>query len=375
MPNGEQTLYGTPVGSTSSVIRDDFSTAIVEDLLAKYRAQPPAPPPKPNKAQMIFGILGDALQTAGQVRAGGTGGGQGPFISGLMRRQQQYQERLAEFENQRQRGLETLLKIQEQTNYRQAQLDRQAILDNLRQQAAERPRINEFMREVGGAPHRIRQVLDRQTGDVMDEVDLGQTFVPPAFLPTAQGFVEQPRTGGAGQFVQSPGGGVAMPVPPAGVVSDVAAGTATLAGRDTLRASYNEIRKKTAGQSLPSQVGRMFIGETRLGGALAPDYAKYVADRRAALNAYIKSTTGAQFSVKELERYETQYPEPFDPEDVAERKLQVLAERALIDMQAKLRAFPAAAPAAPAARPAQTQPTDVQNLSDDELLRLLNAPE
>jgi hypothetical protein len=119
----------------------------------------------------------------------------------------------------------------------------------------------------------------------------------------------------------------------------------------------------------------MFIGETRLGGALAPDYAKYVADRRAALNAYIKSTTGAQFSVKELERYETQYPEPFDPEDVAERKLQVLAERALIDMQAKLRAFPAAAPAAPAARPAQSQSTDVQSLSDDELLRLLNAPE
>jgi hypothetical protein len=134
MANGEQTLYGTPAGVSASVIRDDFS--ISEELLTKYRAQPPAPPPKPNKAQMIFGILGDALQTMGQVRAGGTGGGQGPFISGLMRRQQQYQEKLAEFENQRQRGLETLLKIQEQTRYREAQQDRQAVQDSLREISA-----------------------------------------------------------------------------------------------------------------------------------------------------------------------------------------------------------------------------------------------
>ena len=104
------------------------------------------------------------------------------------------------------------------------------------------------------------------------------------------------------------------------------------------------MREQTVGQGgaldVARQVGGTLVGETRLGGALAPEYAQYVAERRAALNAYIKSQTGAQFSVAELQRYETQYPEPWDPPELAQRKLETLRQRVLADMQTKQQLYP-----------------------------------
>jgi hypothetical protein len=119
---------------------------------------------------MTVGILGDALQAYAQVKAGGTAGGQGPFISGLMKRQQQYQDQLAEFENQRQRGLENLLKIQEQTKYHQAQADRLVLQDNIRQVVEaqrlgfEKQRIEIAERNAATAEERL--ALQQQLGQI-----------------------------------------------------------------------------------------------------------------------------------------------------------------------------------------------------------------
>lgn len=107
-------------------------TTLVEELLKKYQAKPPTPPPKPSKAQMALGILGDSLRANAAARLGRASEGPGPFISHLIRKQQAYTQQLAEFEEQRQRSLESLLKIQEQQNWRESQRDRQIIQDNLR---------------------------------------------------------------------------------------------------------------------------------------------------------------------------------------------------------------------------------------------------
>jgi hypothetical protein len=175
-----------------------------------------------------------------------------------------------------------------------------------------------------------------------------------AFLSTPEGFVPSSRQTGkaaSGPVVNPATGRIAYPTPPAGIVTSVAQGTATIAGLESLYTAYQDIRAKTAGEGGMMDVARQgvgtFVGETRMGGALAPEYAKYTAARRRALNSYIKAMTGAQFSVKELTRYDTQYPEPWDPEEVAVEKIKQLREQAMTDMQAKLRAFPGAGAAAP----------------------------
>lgn len=375
MPNADLSFLGAglnPTGTNETLPGEDFGVpnldtgaALVQELLSRLNTAGPNPPEKIGRLRMIIGNLGDAIQAAAAVRAGGMAPQTGQFSSGLMGRQAAYEKQKSEFEQRRIQTLEALARMQEQAEQREIANQFRASNLGLRQAMAQRPIPREFVRDVGGTPRRFRQLLDPMSGDILDEVELGPAFVPPTFLPTQQGFIEQPKTGGTGTFVPSPAGGVAMPVPPAGVVSDIAAGQATLQGLDLLLASYREIRAKTAGQSLIGQAGRMFIGETRLGGALAPDYAKYVADRRAALNSYIKSITGAQFSERELVRYEAQYPEPFDPEDVAERKLRALAQRSIADMKIKLRAFPAAAPAAPTAPGGRKSAADLA----DELLQ------
>jgi hypothetical protein len=175
---------------------------------------------------------------------------------------------------------------------------------------------------------------------------------PAAMLPTTEGFIPTNRQTGQPMsgYVQKPGGGgAALPAPPPGIVSDISAGTATLQGLDTLRQAYKDIRAKTQGQGTLEKIGKGFVGGTRYGGAFEStrDYAEYKSSVRQALNAYIKSVTGAQFSVAELQRYEAQFPEPWDDESLAETKIQNLSQRAIADMKAKMRAFPAASGAAP----------------------------
>lgn len=219
------------------------------------------------------------------------------------------------------------------------------------QARSNRPMIKEYIEVIDGKRMRIRDTLDASGNTVRQEV-LGEAPESMAMLASPEGYFPTSRqTGQAKGPVQSPGGGTVYPPPPAGVVSSVAASTATLGGLDDIWRAYQEIHEKTAGEGGYLDIARQrvgtFVGETRLGGALAPEYAKYTSSRRASLNAYIKGQTGAQFSVKELERYDTQYPEPWDPPEIARSKIDELRQRALNDMQAKLRVFPGAAGAAP----------------------------
>lgn len=231
---------------------------------------------------------------------------------------------------------------------------------------------SEVNRDVNGTTHKFVQFFDPQTNELLGEHDLGPVGYAPAMLASPEGYQRAPKTGGAATPVLGQSGQPIYPPPPAGVVTSVAAGTATLGGLEDLRQAYKDIRSKTEGQWTAGQVVRQYAGESRLGGALAPDYANYTASRRAALNAYIKGQTGAQFSVKELQRYEAQYPEPWDPEDVADNKINVLEQRALADMQAKLRAFPGASGAAPQqAAPKRIKRSNFNQLSPDEQQRAL----
>lgn len=192
--------------------------------------------------------------------------------------------------------------------------------------------------------------LDRARLDELIRHNQAMENKPPnmAFLSTPEGFVAaNRRTAEVSQPLRRPDGSIAYPQPPAGVVSDISAGTANLQGLDNLRAAYQRIRSETQNDWNATKVVGTIAGETRLGGMLAPKYAEYTAARRASLNAYIKSVTGAQFSVAELQRYEGQYPEPWDDEVLAEQKIETLKQRSVADMQAKMRAFPAASGAAP----------------------------
>jgi len=198
-----------------------------------------------------------------------------------------------------------------------------------------------------GKPYRVRDVMD-SAGNLISRSVLGQAPQNLALLPSPQGYFPASRqTGrGVGPPAKGPNSETILPPPPAGVVQGVSSDVTTLGGLDDVWNAYKKIHNQTAGQGSLLDIGRQrvgtAVGETRLGGALAPDYARYTTSRRASLNSYIKSITGAQFSVKELERYDTQYPEPWDPEDIARKKIETLKDRATSDMQAKLRAFPAA---------------------------------
>jgi hypothetical protein len=206
--------------------------------------------------------------------------------------------------------------------------------------------------DAQGNPVTVPMEYDPATGTLSPmETTAGQgqfpKFVPPRTLSSPTGFQNMDPVTGKTTPVTTQGGAPVYPQPPAGVVSDIAAGTANLQGLEALRSAYQKIRSETTDSWDATKVVGTMAGETRLGGMLAPNYASYTASRRASLNAYIKSVTGAQFSVAELQRYEGQYPEPWDDEALAEQKIQALSQRAIADMQAKMRAFPGSAGAGP----------------------------
>ena len=381
----QQTLYGVPTGVTSSLVRGDLSTSLVEELLAKYRATPPAPPPKPNKIQMTIGILGDALQAYAQVRSGGTASGQGPFISGLMRRQQEYQAKLAEFENQRQRGLENLLKIQELTNYRQAQLDR----DELRRLLQENKQSGFLTQEVDEAnnPINVRYVTD-STGNVIRREVLGKRPVAEIVVPGATGFqvvnrptaTARPVTGDA----ETPSAGQPiLPVPPVGAVQR----TGFLEAGKGIFTDFRKLASDLVakGVNFPATFGqeRLRIGRAGrvLSGMINPDVEQLIRQKELLGEAITNILTGAQVAEQQIQRLINQLP---DPSLLATPNGREAFTRALNDaegffntlLETNTRGFPGlASPTSRAGQPTQSQSSEIQNLSDDELLRLLNAPE
>lgn len=201
-----------------------------------------------------------------------------------------------------------------------------------------------------GKRYVVRDILDPH-GNTIDQEVLGEAPESTAFLPSSQGFFPASRQSGqvTGGALQAPGGGTIYPAPPAGTVANIAKGTATLGGIDEMESAYNEIRSyiQQQDQGLVSQYIGGTVGGTKYGGPLAPAYATYAAKMNQALNNYVLAVTGQQFSDAALRRYESQFPQPWDPEDVARIKIEAVKQRAVADMQAQIRAFPGAGGAAP----------------------------
>lgn len=212
-----------------------------------------------------------------------------------------------------------------------------------------RPRSRSAIIEVDGVRKTVNLIIGTN-GEISGIEEVGTTPWAPVIMPgmdeSGPGILRIPKTpGGQATRVTGAGGGALSPMPPAGIVSDVAGAQATIAGVDDMMQGYRDIRAKTQDQSNAEKMGRNFVGSSRYGGAFegTRDYAEYVVRRRASLNAYIKSITGAQFSVKEMEAYDAMYPEPWDDEALASQKAESLKQRSLNDMRAKLRVYPAAA--------------------------------
>jgi hypothetical protein len=336
-------LYG--VGPDQQ--EEDTVAKMVQQILGSLEPTPVPPPPQlppmAGTGARIAGGIGDALLAMSAVRAGGQAPQFGPFAM----RQMQTQNQRAALQQKYQETLAEARAADREARNRVRAEGGMIGLRNAGRAANQRAFKSEVNRDIGGETHKIIQFFDANTNELIGEHDAGPVGYAPAILASPEGFQRAPKQGGAATPILSKSGNPIYPTPPAGVVQSVAAGTATMGGLDDLEQAYQKIHDTVSNRPFSKQVIGTYVGESRVGGKLAPEYAEYTASRRAALNAYIKSVTGAQFSVKELERYEGQYPEPWDSPELAHQKIQVLRDRAKADMEAKLRAFPGAGGAAP----------------------------
>lgn len=240
--------------------------------------------------------------------------------------------------------------LEKKTQYdaQQSQIPQLASMYNTQQRNSNRPLkfVTKTINE-NGVPQSVVDIYDSTTGEYLGRNRQGETFVPPALtqyvdpnLGAAQvGFAS--RTGNHDISPVTEGGKPVGAIPPQGLVNEQGRTEANISGLESVRDAYREIRSKTEGQLPMMQWAReKGVNAIPFLSATFPDYANYIARRRASLNSYVKQQTGAQFSIKELDRYEGQYPEPWDPEDVADQKLASLRERALADMQARLKMYP-----------------------------------
>lgn len=235
----------------------------------------------------------------------------------------------------------------------------------LRPSAASRGQVKESTitgdaaRALGVDPSkswRIRQVFDPITRAFSDPEVIGEVPYSPVVMPGV--FDGNPGVGvvsrsgsAAGSARQIPG---MQPTPPEGTVTSIAGDVSNLAGLSDVWDSWRELKGKTEGAgSLTDRFGQVVgtaLGESKYGGWLAPEYAKFVANAKTSLNRYIKQQTGAQFSITEMNRYDAMWPKAWDAPDVAKEKIQKLQEQALIDMRSRLGSHPGAGPAAAGVR-------------------------
>lgn len=211
-----------------------------------------------------------------------------------------------------------------------------------------RLRSNFIPRDVNGEKHTIQLVYDPNNPTNSIEIDRGKNFVMPgvsSYLTdegqAAIGTID--RTKGTIKPIKTESGAIAGAVPTQGTAASLASDAASLVGLQGLYNEYNTIHEETKGEAgwfdFAKQATGTMVGESKYGGRLAPRYAKYTSARRNALNTYIKAQTGAQFSVAEMNRYDVDFPQPWDPPDVARQKIQNLGQRAKTDMDAKLRLY------------------------------------
>jgi hypothetical protein len=357
-------LYGIPPvsGNTGGAGLDPELAnllTLISSVIEKPPLMPPPTPPMPQGTlRTVAGNLGDAIAAMAAVRAGGQAPQVGGFQASQMMRQQDYKKQQEDYLNRT-----AALESEGRTTRNAAKIG--AISESQRQKSAEkvagmkaqgRPlRFIPSTVTINGVPTRVTDVYDPMTGEHLgraQEEEAGYApFIQPA-IPGVSPPVRIPRTGKAGTVE----GGVTPP-PPGRIVSDVVADKASLQAIQQMSDAYKKIRSVTKDQGLVEKAGKMLVGESRYGGAFkaTKPYAEYKSTVRNSLNAYIKNVTGAQFSVAELTRYEALFPEPWDEEDTAATKIANLQQRALVDMQEKLKLYPAGgSPAVPESSSAET---------------------
>jgi len=332
----------------------DDPNAAIKQLIIDLLQPAPTPPKKVGVGRRIIGSIGDALLASSQVRAGGVASGAGPFAASMRERQSRYDESVSKTnEYNRETSRNVRIGAAEDERRQRAALE----LETLRgKNALERKGTdspwqfrNIITTDESGRPRNMGIWVNKDTQEVVEAKGSAESSRPnpQAILPGVPG-VSPPMTvdryGGPAKEIP----GATTPPPPPSVGTDAARNTTTLSGLDLLGEAYNTIRKNTAGEGTIVDKGKQYVGnmlgESRVGGMFefSQPYAAYISSKRQSLNSYIKSVTGAQFSVAELERYDTQYPEPWDPPELAKQKLDNLAKRAVDDMEAKKRLYPGA---------------------------------
>jgi len=139
--------------------------------------------------------------------------------------------------------------------------------------------------------------------------------------------------------------GTGMNKPPSpGIQQAGARAISTIAGFKDMEAVYRDYQATQLGPS-PS-LGKRLITQGRgkltekfpsTMAVMDPKTINFVRARRAALNRYIKDVTGAQFSIKELERYESQLPGPGEGPETAIPAIQALVNQSLEQLRAFIR--------------------------------------
>lgn len=129
--------------------------------------------------------------------------------------------------------------------------------------------------------------------------------------------------------------------PSPGIQTAAARAISTVAGFDDFTKVYSDYQTTQLGAnpSLGSRLlaqGRGALGERfpKVGEVVDIPTSNFITFRQAALNRYIKDVTGAQFSIKELDRYERQLPGPGAPPESAIPKIRALLNQSLEQLRA-----------------------------------------
>lgn len=133
---------------------------------------------------------------------------------------------------------------------------------------------------------------------------------------------------------------------PVGAVNAAVSNIESKQALDALVGSYNIARQsfgiEYANPSMLARIrakisqglsSRQWLRDLEAAGISGPKFLQFDAARKRALNSYVKAQTGAQFSLKELDRYEAQFPLPWDDPETARVLLEALAAAAVGRMQ------------------------------------------
>jgi hypothetical protein len=133
-----------------------------------------------------------------------------------------------------------------------------------------------------------------------------------------------------------------QPIPPVGIINAAVSNVESKQALDALVGAYNTARQtfgiEYANPSILAGVRakisqglsqHQWLRDLELAGISAPKFLQFDAARKRALNSYVKAQTGAQFSIRELDRYEAQFPLPWDDPETARQLLESLAAAAV----------------------------------------------